>query len=267
VPVGGDGVEVIGAATVLEDRDHGPQLCLGGVLDSYPPQCGGPDLIGWDWDAVSGSEEASGVRWGEYVVIGAYDPAADSLTLTRPAVHADDYDGTEFDQPDEDVWTTPCDEPVGGWKVVDPSLTTEESMSRALERASRRDDYAGAWIDQSINPAAQGDIGAEDETDLNDPAKLILNIAVTSNPGVAEAELRDIWGGALCVSRAEHTEAEMRAIQDEITRTQGMVSASSSVDRADLEVIWNDGTLQQEMDDRYGAGLVIVTSALRPYAG
>ncbi|MBA2438292.1 MAG: hypothetical protein H0V52_08080, partial [Acidimicrobiia bacterium] len=35
----------VDAVTVLESPDHGPQLCQGVDL-SYPPQCGGPDVVG-----------------------------------------------------------------------------------------------------------------------------------------------------------------------------------------------------------------------------
>lgn len=48
---------------VLEDV-QGPQPCLGGVLDSLPPQGAGPEIVGWNWGEVSGFESAGGVRWG-----------------------------------------------------------------------------------------------------------------------------------------------------------------------------------------------------------
>src|SRR5688572_3418701 len=35
---------------VLEDDSHGPELCLGGVALSLPPQCGGVPLANWEWD-------------------------------------------------------------------------------------------------------------------------------------------------------------------------------------------------------------------------
>jgi len=60
-------------AMVLESPDHGPQLCLGGVDESLPPQCGGPDIVGWDWESVSDEESRSGTTWGEYTVVGTYD--------------------------------------------------------------------------------------------------------------------------------------------------------------------------------------------------
>ncbi|MGH2591791.1 MAG: hypothetical protein ACRDGW_13485, partial [Actinomycetota bacterium] len=59
--------------TILESRDHGPELCLGGVADSYPPQCGGVPIANWDWDLVDGEESASGTTWGNFHVVGNYD--------------------------------------------------------------------------------------------------------------------------------------------------------------------------------------------------
>jgi hypothetical protein len=56
-------------ALVLESPEHGPQLCRE-VASSYPPQCGGPDVLGWNWGAVEGEESASGTTWGSYRVVG-----------------------------------------------------------------------------------------------------------------------------------------------------------------------------------------------------
>ena len=65
--------QVIGQGTVLQKDGEEPQLCLGGVAESYPPQCGGPEIVGWDWDEVDGEESASGVTWGAYAVTGTWD--------------------------------------------------------------------------------------------------------------------------------------------------------------------------------------------------
>src|SRR6188474_268750 len=50
--------------TVLDDRTHGPTLCLSGILESLPPQCGNVPIANWDWQAVSGEERLSGTTWG-----------------------------------------------------------------------------------------------------------------------------------------------------------------------------------------------------------
>jgi hypothetical protein len=217
--------EFIARALVLEDRSHGPQICLGGVAQSLPPQCGGPDLIGWNWKQLAGFEKRNGSRWGEFVVVGSYDPTANTLTLTRPAVPADEYDGPRFsDHGPEPAWSTPCPEPAAGWRVIDPALTTQESQDWTRRAAQSRPDFGQLWVDQSINPALEDGFDSEDELAVNDPTKLILNISVTGNVEEAEADLRTTWGGALCVSKAQHTERELAAVQGEISRTPGLLS-------------------------------------------
>lgn len=260
-PVGSGGpVELIAAATVLEDRSHGPQLCLGGILTSLPIQCGGPDIPNWDWDAVAGENRLRGTVDGHYVVIGTYDPDAATFTLTRPAVRSEEYAGPlPAPEPEREPYGTPCPEPAGGWRVVDPARTSYEAQDRTLSRATRMPGFAGAWLDQSRSDAAE----------VNDPEQLILNIAFTGDLETREAELRETWGGRLCVSEARHTEAELRRIQREVGKAagDGFLFASSGHDRVELGVIHDDGTLQRRLDERYGVGLVTVTSALQPYAG
>jgi hypothetical protein len=63
---------VTAAATVLQEGDGPPELCLGGVAESYPPQCGGPEIAEWDWDAVD-ADSAQDTTWGEYTVEGTWD--------------------------------------------------------------------------------------------------------------------------------------------------------------------------------------------------
>lgn len=85
-PADGD---VIGTGTVLDDGS-GPQLCLGPVAESYPPQCSGPAIVGWDWSNVEGWEQASGVTWGAYAVQGEWD--GERFTLAQPPIMLALYD-------------------------------------------------------------------------------------------------------------------------------------------------------------------------------
>ncbi|WP_150308982.1 hypothetical protein [Planctomonas psychrotolerans] len=82
--------EVIGQGTVLQSGDGAPELCLGPVAESFPPQCSGVPLVGWDWDAAEQEETASGVTWGTYAVQGTWDGT--TLTLTQPAIPLSLYD-------------------------------------------------------------------------------------------------------------------------------------------------------------------------------
>lgn len=78
---------VLAVGTVLEE-DGVALLCVGTVLESAPPQCSGPELVGWDWAAFE-HEETGGVRWAQGVAIeGTYDGAAQTFTQTGAPMSA-----------------------------------------------------------------------------------------------------------------------------------------------------------------------------------
>lgn len=90
--------EVIGQGTVVQVGDAPPQFCLGGVAESYPPQCGGgPEVAAWDWATTEQWESASGVTWGAYAVTGTWDGAV--LTSTQAPVPLSLYDAMPFEDP------------------------------------------------------------------------------------------------------------------------------------------------------------------------
>lgn len=255
--------------TVLDDGS-GPQLCLGAIAESLPPQCGGAEVVGWDWTDWTGSyEQVAGVRWGQFTLTGTYD--ADGVAFTpetvTPWLPGDEPEGegaADFD------FSTPCTAPDGGWRVLDPLSTTDATMDRVLERAAALDGYAIAWVDRSRVPSAGANASPEEQLAETAPFPelTIINVKVVGGVPAAEAELREIWGGMLCVTAAERTEAELQAIADEIMATLPqrdlqMVVVDGMAGTVDVCVIHDDGVLQQRMDDAYGRGLVTVSSALR----
>jgi hypothetical protein len=76
---------VTGLGTVIEQQGGAPELCLGPVRESWPPQCEGIPVIGWNWETNppdAQSEEGSPVtKWGVYAVEGTFDGTAVSLAL------------------------------------------------------------------------------------------------------------------------------------------------------------------------------------------
>jgi hypothetical protein len=246
---------------VLESPEHGPQLCRE-VEESYPPQCSGPDVVGWDWDAVDGEESASGTTWGSYRVVGTWDAQRLALTLTEPA-----QDPPGDDSPDDDgELLSPCAPPEDGWAVVDPAKTTDETLAAATELARSRPGHAGVWLDQSINPAYTDDISdAERESALDDPTRLVLNVASTGDLEALEDALRVVWGGALCVSPAEHSIAELEEIQAAIEGPNIITANFSELDRVvEVDVYVPDQDLQNSLDERYGEGVVRLRPWLTP---
>ncbi|MCU1516787.1 MAG: hypothetical protein JWQ75_1508 [Pseudarthrobacter sp.] len=81
--------KLTGRSTVLQKGAGLPQLCLGFVAESYPPQCTGPILRNWDWSAVNDSTTAAGVTWGSYAVTGTWDGREFTLTETPIALSSE----------------------------------------------------------------------------------------------------------------------------------------------------------------------------------
>jgi hypothetical protein len=243
---------LLGMGIVLDGGD-GPEFCLGGVMQSLPPQCGGPRLVGWAWAEFTGEASVRGTRWTDGVVVrGTYD--GDTFTLTGPAVTLEEYDGPLPGGDEERSLDTPCPEPAGGWRTDHPG--TMADFERAAAAATRLDGYAGSWVDYLRQP--------ENEADALETANMILNVRVVGDRAAAAAELQRIWPGPLCVSGAERTEAELRRIQHEVSELPGVLTSSAGFDVVDLRVVHDDGALQQQMDERYGEGVVEVDSALVP---
>ena len=116
--------------TVLDAGD-GAELCLGGVAQSLPPQCGGPELLGWDWASFDGSyEDVGGVRWGDFKVTGTINGKDIAVTDAVPAV---EWNGAGVAS-DVD-FSSPCPEPPDGWPS-DPTLVL--SYDAVFEAAQRR---------------------------------------------------------------------------------------------------------------------------------
>jgi hypothetical protein len=244
---------------VLDDGD-GAELCLGGVGESLPPQCSGPELIGWDWADHDGYyEDTGGVRWGEFAVTGTFDGTDVTVTDAVPAiVWTGPGPATDVD------FSSPCPEPPGGWPSEPMRMFSHDTV---FEAAQRLPEYAGGWVTQR-DPRDPEEL---DQTLADDPeAKIlppIVNIKVTGDTAAAEAELREVWDGPLCVITAERTEKQLRTIQDEVTTSAGgtlFASVDVMTGTVQVGVTYDDGTLQAELNERYGEGVVKVDSALIP---
>jgi hypothetical protein len=257
-------VRTTSLATVLDDGD-GAELCVGGVAESYPPQCSGPRLIGWDWAEHEGTyEEAGGVSWGTYALEGRYDAAANTFEVESVS----DEPSVPSPAPEID-FSSPCEEPDGGWRVQDTSAVTMDDREAAFAVAESLDGYAGAWVDQQpheIPSPAPGDDESQIayEEAMNDPLYTVINVRVTGDTVAAEEKLRDVWSGMLCVTGAERSQAELLDIVNDLTSVPNSLGVGTDVldNTVNLSVIYDDGALQRELDEKYGEGVVEVDSAL-----
>ncbi|WP_435745509.1 hypothetical protein [Nocardioides sp. SYSU DS0663] len=86
VPAAEGQVRTRDLATVMDTGKGPAELCLGPVAESYPPQCGGPELVGWDWSQTQGVFERQGkVRWGSFMVTGTWDGSRFTVEDAVPA--------------------------------------------------------------------------------------------------------------------------------------------------------------------------------------
>lgn len=230
-PVPDAEVRTSGLVTVL-DAGEGPELCLGAIAESYPPQCGGPALVDFDFGDV-GAEKTSGVTWGQYSVTGTYDGTTFTVTDSIPAAL---YDAVAV--PAEEPLGAACETP----ETTDAKKVTPQDMDATLAAASALPGYATTWLTGNT-----------------------INVAVTQDAEGAEKALRATWGGPLCVTTVERTDADLNTINQELQAALGdqlLTSGSTSPDSLDAQVVFDDGSIQEWVDATYGEGLVRISSSL-----
>jgi hypothetical protein len=247
-------------ATVLQTRDHGPELCLGYILDSFPPQCRGLPIPNWRWDQVEGEATAVGTTWGRYRLVGTYDGA--SFTVIRADL-APPASRPTAEERFRDEPKPACPEPEGGWELPDPARRSERYLGPVHRVARAAPDFAGLWISYL---APMGDNVAED------PGEFVLNVAFTGDLARHQAELRPRWGGRLCVARHQRSYRQLLGIQGEL---QGDVGAGlglrvlstgirDSANAVSLTVVVLEERARAALEARYGPGAVEATAALTP---
>jgi hypothetical protein len=249
-------------ATVLQPRDHGPELCLGFVADSFPPQCGGLPIPNWHWDQVEGEQTAVGTTWGRYQLVGTYDGASFTVGRADPAPAASRPSAEERfkDEP-----KPACPEPAGGWAVPDPARRSERHLEPVQRLARATPDFAGLWL--SYLAPMGGNVAA-------DPGEFVLNVAFTGDLARHQAELRPRWGGRLCVARQQRGYRQLLGIQQELQGDAGATlglrvlgtGIRENANAVTLMVVVLEEQARAALDGQYGPGAVQATAVLTPVA-
>lgn len=155
----------------------------------------------------------------------------------------------------ESNFKTPCPTPKGGWQVLDPSLTTDETFAETTSAAESVDGYATMGVS-----TPQGGPGGRD------PLNTVVSVYVAGDVEAAEAKLRKHWGGMLCVTKVEHSHADLEEVQRALMDVLGamMWGGGNAANQVELTVFNDDGSIQQWADQEFGEGLVVVHSILQP---
>ena len=260
--------ELVGVGIVMQrSKDAEPELCLGGVAESYPPQCGGPVLKGeFSWDDVT-AEKASGVTWTNdpYWAVGHLDRSGGgegTFTLTRP-LSAKPPEGAPSAGPDHGGFPQLCDDPTADVPDVDQDARTAgpegfEEEQALLQAAEHLDGYVTMWLSDG-GPTMNVVVNAEGDAEA------------------ARAELRKVFQGPLCVEQRDlPSNADLMAAQQALGDRMGELGLMSSggggvsgllevqalvADRATVDAI-HEAVAEWLTPDQ-----VVISSTLRPLGG
>lgn len=244
---GAEGLVTTQSPVRVTDDGSGPWLCWSPAIDfgGEPNVCQDARVTGWDWASAGDSTLEHGVRSGWFALTGTFDGSVFAMaSVTQPGPPPDEWD-----------FEIPCPTPEGGWEVLDESLVTQDDYLRATSVAQELDGYALVAVSTP-----------DGEPGPRDPADTVVSVYVAGDPAAAEAAVREVWGGMLCVTRVERSEKEMEAIQQSLLDLPGWteIGAGSPSNQVEMTVFHDDGRYQQWVDEEYGEGVVAVESILQP---
>jgi hypothetical protein len=143
-------------ATVMDTGS--PELCLGAVAESYPPQCRGIPLRGWSWGDQDGVFERAGdVRWGLFAVTGRFDGTTFTVRSAVPAALYDPGPLPPEPTPCEDAAAADCEGPpqqrlaeIGEELTSLPGVLTIDAGRQPVHADVVHDDGSlQAWADEA----------------------------------------------------------------------------------------------------------------------
>ena len=240
------------------DTGDGPEVC-GVVMDSLPPQCGGPALDGLDWALVPWAETAQGTTWADMYIQVTFAEGRLELVTTPTESKPVERRPVNFGPP--------CNAPEGGWVFSPGPATSDSDLSAAMAYIQAQPDRSGAWV-----------FNLDESPSEFEPIELVLVATFTGDLARHEAAITDLWGGPLCVTEGRYQESDLRAIQDElvalpipqwgpgiVSPTGFSVSVTEGVVEIDVLIATEEG--QRWMDERYGEGVVRLIGQLQPLPG
>jgi hypothetical protein len=180
-------------ATVVEEPDGPPRFCH--VVEAmYPPRCGGPEIVGWDWNAVRGEESANGITWVEAELTGTWD--WERFMMTRAPVPPPDAS----EPPDDPARFAPrCAEP----DVIDPSHGRTQLPALVIDESGVRAPY---------DPTKVAGMRVSDPAGPWDGPFVATVVVRPGSASEVTASIREHYLGPLCVvERDQPTIAQLLA--------------------------------------------------------
>ncbi len=99
------------------------------------------------------------------------------------------------------------------------------------------------------------------------PGHRVLNVSTAGDLAAMESAVRQVWGGALCVSPAQRSEADLARVREEVEASVAPLVLDVQLDakagRVTATALLAREADQQRLDERYGPGVVRLSSVLR----
>ncbi|HVL80741.1 MAG TPA: hypothetical protein VM840_04015 [Actinomycetota bacterium] len=230
------------SGTVIEAPGREPNLCVGGVMESLPPQCGGLQVRGWTWDGLPGVESQGGTTWGDAYVRGTYD--GDSFTLVAPP----EPPRPVGDPPPEVDLRPACEDP----QAVDPQATGWRGVPHEDVPG-----LAALWV---TDPRG------------GEGPYVVSAIVRPGSRSEAERVLRSSWRGHLCVvERDQPLYSHLLQVQERAVPFLRQLGETPWVGSPDqrrgvvvVTVTVAHAELQARLDEEFGAGVVELRGVLQP---
>ena len=232
------------------------------MAESYPPQCQGLPVEGWDWTEHRGDfDDAGGVRFGTFAVTGGFDGTTvryesavagalyDPMPRPEPTSSAaEQHSAAELETIGQELQELPgafSTMPGDNFVVVDV-VHDDGSLQ---DWADHRGDFDNAG---GVRFGTFAVTGGFDGTTL------------TYESAVSGALYDPMpWPEPTSSAAENHSPSELEAIGRELQELPGALSTMPGDNLVVVDVVHDDGSLQDWADATYGAGLVFVHSALR----
>lgn len=198
---------VTASGTFFETAERPLFLCLGGLLTSYPPQCGGAQLpvAGIAWADLPTGVEVNGIRFTDHLdVTGTWDGTTFKVRSAEPAKPSDAED-LDFGQA--------CEQPTG------TPITTPEQMQATQEAVASLPGVQTIWVGYTKEPRGEEFMG-----------EAFFNVLVTGGAAEAERILRSQVDTAVCVAHTDGpSEPELITAQRRLHEALGTEATGSGM--------------------------------------
>jgi len=200
-------------SSMIIDSGDGPEICLGGVNESLPPQCSGPVAEGLQM--VDWAETVSGVSFGERTVVVSWPPIDNKVTFLsdREYEQRNTIRQNNFPLPKECEnldWEKTVDiEVLSNWADANPEIAKIAYFSRDIDALQTLSSEAKDELKTDVEKA----LAAESEL-ANQLGIGVLQVIEGKGEEVRKELTAD--GKTPCVVEVEHSMQDLENLRDQL---------------------------------------------------